>query len=99
MIATTSRDAFKALMDTTVPGDQTAMITSYLRWNGPATRHQIAEDTGICLQSVCGRVYRLIDQGRVEVVGTMTVFTTLGRACPRQVIRLVPDLIDHLEES
>ncbi|WFM72934.1 hypothetical protein [Halomonas sp. CKK8] len=62
---------------------QKLAILADLRANGPSTRHEIYERTGIPLASVCGRCNALLDASRLEVVGTV------GKPA-RQVLDLSP---------
>jgi predicted transcriptional regulator len=65
-IAETSLDAFAAMLDSGAIGRQQAQILVHLRTtNATLTRSEIAEQTGIRLSAVCGRVRELLDASKL----------------------------------
>lgn len=62
-----------------------ALVLTAIMRHGPATRHQIAERTGLPLSSVCGRVHELLDADHLTVTG---VIQQREDPRPRQVLDL-----------
>ena len=56
---------------------QREYILSFLKKNGPRTRQQISESTGIPINSVCGRVNELVK--KEQVTDKKQVKTAYGR--------------------
>jgi hypothetical protein len=62
--ATTSSDALDRVRPVRPRVRQIVLDT--VRGYGPMTRHEIADATGISLQSVCGRVAELMSSGEIR---------------------------------
>lgn len=70
MIATTSREAYADHVASGALGYQQALVLDTIERCAPITRHDIAEITGLPLQSVCGRANELIEMGHVVSTAT-----------------------------
>ncbi|WP_163557546.1 helix-turn-helix domain-containing protein [Halomonas sp. NO4] len=95
-VAATSLDAFHEHLVTGGVSQQQCIVLGILRRFGAMTRQQIASTSGIPLSSVCGRCNELLAVDQIEVVGVQ--YTQVGkRRSPREVLELVPDMLDKLE--
>lgn len=65
----TSIEAYAALNATSKSETQKHIIIDYLKEHGEATRQQIADDTEITINAVCGRVNELFKQKRISSCG------------------------------
>lgn len=50
---------------------QQQRVIESLRQHGPSTRQDLADQTGLSLQTICPRCHELLDVGQIEVVGTV----------------------------
>jgi predicted transcriptional regulator len=65
-VAETSRLSYQALIDNNELGPRCKAVVAAIFIDGPLTRDEIAEKTGMRLSSVCGRVNELVCVGVLE---------------------------------
>ncbi len=95
--AETSQFAYVAHKDEGNVSRQQLLLLNYLRLNRSASlsRSDLAHILGLRLQSVCGRINELKNDG--------LVIEDAPRRCPRsgrlvKPVRVAPDLLDRLQE-
>jgi len=66
---TTSLEAYQAIESSGAATLQRQKVWIALRLFGAMTRQEVADQTGIKLSSICGRVRELEELGQVEVAG------------------------------
>lgn len=70
MIAHTSVEAYHSLDHSTYIAPQEQRVVDTVVANGPLSRQQIAERSGLALSCVCGRVHSLLEARILEERGT-----------------------------
>ncbi len=87
-VRTTSLEAYEAIKQSGITGQQSIKILKWLADNGTASRSQVSVGTGIAINAVCGRVNELIklnmiqegDKIKCPVSGRMVYGITGGSA-------------------
>lgn len=71
MVADTSLAAYWSELLSGRVSRQQAIVLDDLFINGPGTRAELSDNTGLAINAVCGRVRELLDNGFVKVISTV----------------------------
>jgi hypothetical protein len=88
-IADTSREAHDAIhADGSADANKERIFQFMLKYQGPLTRQDLEEFLGMKINVVCGRVFDLLEEKRIEVTGS-TRLDRFGRKCRRREFLMV----------